>query len=287
MKRVSRIRIKEDIDRRYLGAICIVDSVTNGIVRRSLDIEAKGLCFVINRSYLHVIVSAENLENHLRSFVAPPDHPEIRSNIFQLTISDPLRHYLPRIKYIELPRNPNPKVQDALFEPIRIPMFSAVSRGSRPNWSIIRVSVYNVGKEDSEVPIKGALIRIVREDDEKLIAAGLADPRGEAMIIIPGIPLHSVVTEDERPVDEDEPDHEDRPTSGDVVEKETSVKLFVVVDKKLPWPVDPELLEEKSHEWLCKVKYNRSNELKNNIKLKLKTGQTQKITLFVKVPDGT
>jgi hypothetical protein len=286
MKRVIRIRVKEDIDRRYLGALCVVDSVTKGIVRRSLDIRAKGLRLVINRSYLHIIVSAEGLENHLHSFVAPPGQPEIRSKIFQLTISDPLRHYLPRIKRIELPRNPDPKVDDGLFEPIRIPMFSAASGSSRSNWSIIRASVYDAGQEDPEIPIRGALLRIVREEDEKLLAVGLADPRGEAMIIVPGIPIHSFITEDERPGDEDETDNDGRPASGDVVEKETSVKLYIVVDKKLPWPVDPELLEENSQEWLCKVKDNRSNELVDYVKLKLKTGQTRKITLFVKVPHG-
>lgn len=287
MRQIKQLRVKEDIDRRYLGALYFVDSVTKGIVRRSLNIEAKGLRFVINQSYLHVIVSADGFEKHFRSFAAPPNQPEIKSKVFQLTISDPLRQYLPRIKRIELPRNPDPEDDDGLFEPVQVPMFSAPSGSLRPNWSIIRVSVFDAGQEDKEVPIKGALLRIVREDGETLIAAGLTDPRGEAIIVVAGIPIHNFVTDDEQPGDDDELDHDGWLASGNVVEKETSVKLHVVVDKKLPWPLDPEVLEENSQNWLCKVKDSKENELEDYVNLKLKTGQTQKIKLFVKVPDGT
>lgn len=283
---MRRIRLKEQIDRRYLGALCFVDSVTKNIVRRSLNIEAKGLRFVMNRSCLHLIVWADGLKNHLDSFVTPPNLPDVKSQVFQVTIFDPLRQYLPRIKRIELPRNPDPEDDDSLFEPVQVQMFSAPSGSLRPNWSIIRVSVFDAGQEDAKIPIKGALLRIVREDGGKHIASGMTDHRGEAMIIVPGIPIHNFVTDDEQPGD-DEPDHDGWLASGNVVEKETSVKLHVVVDKKLPWPLDPEVLEENSQNWLCMVKDSKENELEDYVKLKLKTGQTQKIKLFVKVPGGT
>ena len=120
------------------------------------------------------------------------------------------------------------------------------------------------------------------------MAGGLTDPRGEATVIVPGIPISNFVTEEEQP-DDDIMDHDDWLASGDVVKKETPVKLTVVVEEKMtdtefPWPVDPDLLEEKHNLWRRKIKTEEAGELKDDVELKLKTGQTKKITLLVKVP---
>ena len=71
--------------------------------------------------------------------------------------------------------------------------------------------------------------------------------------------------------------------SGDVVEKETPVKLNLVlpeiVDEKFAWPVNPEELEKKFGNPPVKFKTKRDGALKKNKKLNLKTGETQKIKL--------
>ena len=283
---MRQIRVKETRNRRYLGAVRFVDNATSGVVRRQLHIDAEGLRFILNQSQLHVIFSAEGLENHLSSFFAPPDQPAVESQSYNLTIFDPLREYLPRIKTIKLPRNADPTIDDSLFEPINVSMFASASCRLRSNWSIIRASVFDVEDLDHEVPIPGALLRIKRDEDNKLVGSGLTDQRGEALVIIPGIPITNFVSVEEQPED-GVLDHEDWLASGDVVEKETPVKLSVVVDKELPWPVDPELLEEKSNAWRRKIKIKKNGALKNNVNLKLKTGQTQTIKLFVKVSNGS
>lgn len=280
---MKRIRIKETIDQRYLGAVRFVDNTTRGIVRRPLHIEAQGLRFVISQSHLHVIASAKGLENHLSSFDNPPDQPGVESLEFHLTISDPLQEYLPRTKAIKLPRNPDPESDNSLFQPIKISMFSSATGRLSSNWSIIRASVIDAEKADPEVPIPGALLRIIREDENKLIGSGVTDKRGEVLIVVPGIPTTNFVTEEGQPDDE-------WLASGDVVEKKTPVNLNVVlpeeIDKKFVWPVNPEKLEEKYDDPPIKFKTQKNGALKTNEKLKLKTGETQKIKLFVKVPDG-
>jgi len=284
---MKRTRVQENIDRRYLGAIRFVDSATGNTIRRSMDIQADGLRFIINPSFLHVIDSAKGLGKHYRSFAVPPDEPDLESLSCRLIISDPLQNYLPRIKRIALPRNPDPAVAHSLFKPIPVRMFSAPSGKVSPNWSIIRASVLHseaVGGVD-DMPVRGALLRIVREEDNVLLANGLTDKRGEALVIVPGIPIHSFVTA-ELPGGDEELDDADWLASGEVMEKETSVRLTVIVDSTLGWPVDPELLEENNTLWLCKVQDKKDNALEDDVKLKLKTGQTQTIKLFAEVPAG-
>jgi hypothetical protein len=279
----EKIRVKEEIDRRYLGALLFIDQVTKGVVRRSLDIEANGLGFVANLSSLHVILSAAGLESHTVSFLSPPDEPEVKSMVFNLTISDPLHKFLPRTKRIDLPRNPDPKEEYNLFTPIEVVMFPAATASLSPNWSVIRASVF---KDASEQPLRGSLLRLTREEDGGLIASGLTDQRGEALIIAAGIPVHNFAKAAEQPDDGDS-DHDDWVAAGAVVEKETAVRLEVVVEWTLPWPVDPEELEENRDKWHRKVRENKEADWANYINLKLKTGQNQTKKLFVRVPEGT
>jgi hypothetical protein len=284
---MRQIRAKEAVERRFLGALRFLDGTTGGTIQRSLDIRAKGLRFIVNRSYLHVIVSAEGLEEHADSFAMPPDLPLIGTKAFDVFVSDPSQKYLPRIKRIELPRNPDRKSSNSLFEPIQVPMFSAACADLSPNWSVLRLSVFELGPDEPDRPLPGALVRIVRSDDGRLLAKGLTDHRGESLVAVPAIPLHSFVTDTDKPDDGDEPDHTDWLATGDVVEQQTSVRLEVVVDGSRPWPVDPEALEEKSDEWHCKIAVSKDADLQDFMGLKLKTGKTETVTLFVKVPEGT
>jgi len=252
---MNGIRVKEEIDRRYLGAVLFVDHATKGVVRRSFDIEAKGLHFFTNPSALHVISSAAGLESHIHSFTAPPDQPGIGSTFFDLTVSDPLQKYLPRIKRIALPRNPDPQADDSLFAVVEVAMFPGAAASVRPNWSIVRAAV---SLADPERPLPGSLLRLVREEDGKLIASGLTDRRGEALIIAAGLPVHNFVTGAELP--DNELDHDDWVAAGAVVEKDTAVRLEVVVDHALPWPVDPEVLEENRGQWRRQVRERKGSE---------------------------
>lgn len=284
------VRIKETVDRRYFGAVRFVNNATGSVVRRPMNINAPGLRFIINLSQLHVITHAEGLENHLYAFKQAPDQPPAHSKEFHMTITDPLKAYLPRKKTIELPRNPLSDDDDNVFEAIDISLYSASASRLSSNWSIIRASVYDVKDMDQEIPVRGALLRIIKEDGNKLIASGLSDQRGEALIIVPGIPITNFVTAEEPHPDGgdviDIPDNEEWLASGEVLEKETPVKLQVVVKEETPWPIDPEELEKKHNSWRRKLKKEQNGQLKNHVKLKLKTGQTQAIKLFVKVPNG-
>ena len=36
-------------------------------------------------------------------------------------------------------------------------------------------------------PVRGALLRVVRDTDDALLASGISDPRGEALVLVPGL----------------------------------------------------------------------------------------------------
>jgi hypothetical protein len=315
---MRRLRIKDLVDRRYLGAIRFVDQATQKVVRRPMNIKAPGLKFFTNLSQFQIISYARGLEMHLNEFKEPPDQPDAESLEFPLIIQDPLQKYLPRVFTLKLPRKSKPEEERNDFEPIDIPLCPAANSRLSPNWSIIRASVYDLEDMEKEIGVGGALLLIIDENDQ-LIGSGLSDKRGEALLIIPGIPITNFAREegptpddDELPADEEElpngegeiqPGDGELPSdsalvdelaeselfaSGPVVDKETPAKLEIVVAPKNPWPVDLEKLEKMNADskWQRNFKENPDDELNNQKKLKLKTGETQAIKLFVEIKDN-
>lgn len=292
--KMKQIKIKETIDSRVLGALRLVDNATKNPVGRGLHVFADGLKFFPNRSMLYVISHARGLESHLTAFENPPDssapsEPDIGSQQFNVTIQDPLGQYLTRSVQLSLPLNPDPEENNSIFNPIEVPLFSSSIYNLNPNWSIIRTSVFDLAhiNDENPVPVQGALFRILNNTDD-VIAAGMSDQRGEAVIIAPGIPVSDFAREDDPEIedpeldDEDlEPDHLDYLASGSVVEMETPVKLTVVVSPDTPWPADPEKMEENIEDWQKHFRRETDAEPVNELDLKLKTGKTQSIRLFI------
>ena len=283
------IKTKENIDRRYLGALRFLDNATNAIVRRPLKVSAEGLRFATNLSNLHVITYAKGLENHLDKFEEAPKPPETELKPFVLNITDPLGEYLPRSFELKLPRNPEWEAENNIFTPVDIPLFQAPKAKLGPNWSIIRASVFQAPDNPNSVAIRGALLRILKKDNDKLLNSGISDERGEALIILPGIPITDFSRDEEAEEVEGElgngddiegDEHNEWLATGDVVQMETPVKLEVIVEKGTPWPVDPENLEENKTVWRREIKKPQAP-----IELKLKPGQTQSIKLFVQMPN--
>ncbi|NDY71143.1 hypothetical protein [Desulfobacter hydrogenophilus] len=286
---MRRIKVKETIDRRALGALRLVDNATKTPVGRAMTVFADGLKFFPNRSHLYVISHARGLESHLTAFESPPDasnpnEPDIGSQKFNVTIRDPLGKYLTRSLQLSLPLNPDREEDDHIFKPIQVPLFSSPTCDLNPNWSIIRASVFDLADINIEnpTPVQGALLRISNASDE-IIAGGMSDKRGEAVIIVPGIPVSDFAREEDPELDDEDlgSDNEDDLASGSVVEMETPVKLTVVVATNAPWPVDPEKLKQNIEDLQKHFRSEMDAELINELDLKLKTGKTQSIRLFI------
>ena len=279
---MRQIKVNENVDRRCLGALRMIDRVTGNELNRPVRVTAPGLRFFLNRSFLQVISQAKGLEAHLGVFETPPDEPDALTREFTLSIEDPSGEYLPRSASIDLPLVAAPGEENSLFTPIDINLFVAPAAHASPNWSIIRASIYNLDDMEAEDPVAGALLRVL-DANGQLLMSGVSDQRGEAAVIIPGIPIttFSTGTEPDGDPETDPNDDEDWLAAGSVIETETPVTLEIVVSPATPWPVDPSEMEARRNEWRRQFRDNDSDQLRDGIALELKTGETQSVKLFV------
>ena len=279
---MQQIKVNENVDRRYLGALRMIDRVTGNELNRPVRVTAPGLRFFLNRSFLQVISQAKGLEAHLEVFETPPDEPDALTREFTLSIEDPSGEYLPRSASIDLPLVAAPGEENSLFTPIDIKLFVAPAAHASPNWSIIRASIYDLADMEAEDPVAGALLRVL-DANGQLLMSGLSDQRGEAAVIIPGIPIttFSTGTEPDGDPETDPNDAEDWLAAGSVIETETPVTLEIVVSPATPWPVDPSVMEARRNEWRRQFRDNDSDQVRDGLALELKTGETQSVKLFV------
>jgi hypothetical protein len=181
--------IAESSDRRVLAAVLFVDGVTGAVIDTPLVIEGSGLGWLRNRRAFWVLTAAPGLEAHVTSFAGPPATPPVGSVRHTVTMRDPAGRYLPRLTTLALPRNPDPAdadQSDSLFQPIVVPLYPAVTARLATGWAVLRLTVTG-GAPGSR--LRGALLRVRRAADGPVLARGLSDDRGEALVPVPGIPV--------------------------------------------------------------------------------------------------
>ncbi len=267
------MKVPDLIDRRVLGALRIVDHPTAALIRRPLRVTADNVKFIRNLSAYYVVSAAPGLVAHITEFEAPPSEPEAGSVSITVRIEDRHQTYLPRLTTIELPRDPDPASSDqadSLFQPVDVVMYRTPNAYTNVNWSVIRGSVFHLDDQDNRIPLRGALLRVVRTDDDTVLARGLSDQRGEILITVAGIPITNFSNGEE---------DDDSAPSGPVITSETPVRLEVIVDSELPWPVNPDVLEA-----------NIATMLRNGDQptlLSLKTGQTETVAIEIDLSDGS
>jgi len=173
----------ELLDRRVLGGIRFVDGVTGLPIQRMLAVSAPNVRWIRNRSGDYVVAGAPGLEAHVAAFAAAPGAPPPGTLNMTLTVSDPLGEYLPRRATMELPRDPDPTHGDqpgSLFRPVAVALYPAPIARTAPGWAVLRVSA--PGRP-------GALLKVVEDDTDHVLARGQTDARGEALVAVPGIPV--------------------------------------------------------------------------------------------------
>jgi len=316
----------ELVDRRYLGALRFVDSTTRNEIKWPLKIKTPErepeVTLFRNQSQLWVIASAEGLETHLDKFISPPlpppdgDGPDYFSKTYKLDIADPSGKFLPRIANINLPRRLYFHESENIFTPIDVEMYPTPMITAAPNWSVIRVSIQDVKileetdsmeevngiQQPKRMPVSGAWLRVFKAGETEPTQRVVSDDRGEAIILLPGLPVtdfsssEEESSEEEEPSEEDPEEHNEWLATGPVVELTTTITISVVVDPELPWPVDPEELEDHAADvqWQPEVKWRDGKTVQANpsavpqptpVELKLKPGEQQTLELYVTLPN--
>jgi hypothetical protein len=179
----------ELLDRRVLGAVRFQDAATNTRIVEGLVVESPQADLRKNRSGLWVLWNVAGLEAHTLAFDSPPAAPPLSSVSVELTVSDASGRYVARKAAIRLPRDPDITHADqagSLFQPIDITLYPAPNAPVSAGWAVIRAHVRN---NATNAPLRGAVLRVVRVSDGQIVARGMSDERGEALVVVPGIPI--------------------------------------------------------------------------------------------------
>jgi len=169
--------MSDRLDSRVLAALRIVDAETGETVARPLSVKADGARFVRNLSGLHVLVAARGFDDYTSAFDAPPAAAPAS---LAFVVSDPAGRYLASRYTIDLPRT-----GPALFEPITVVLYPSPAAPVGAGSAVVRASVKSTGG----ARLAGALVRV--SADGHVMARGLTDARGEALVPVPGIKVTS------------------------------------------------------------------------------------------------
>lgn len=177
-------------EHRVLGAIEVVDGTSGARVTQALQVSGGEARIVRNRSGLYVVWGWSVLADHAGVFARPPAEPGIGSQELVLTLRDPAGAYLPRSAVMALPRNPAPDPAsrahpDSLFRPLQVRMYRSTAAPLQGNWSRLDVNVAAAAGGDA---LGGALVE-VRDSGGDVLARGLTDWRGEAVVPVAGVPI--------------------------------------------------------------------------------------------------
>jgi len=181
------LRELERLEWRVLGAIRIIDATTGVPIERGLQVRAPDASLVRNRSGLYVIHHLKQLASHESEFLAAPAAPAPGTQTLSLEIVDPLGEYLAIAAQVALPRVSDPTQADApesLFRPAVIALYPSSSARPGANWAVLRVSVTETASGDA---LGGARLRV--RTNGTVMARGLTDWRGEALVPVVGVPV--------------------------------------------------------------------------------------------------
>lgn len=249
----------ERIEQRVLGALRLTDRVMQRSLTRPLHLNSSKARLVRNSRGYYVVTDATGLKHHTTSFQTPPASPALASLEYSFKITDPLGHYLPRQLELRLPRDPDPAHADSvdsLFRPVDVTMYPASTAPLQHNWSTLRVSV---ARAPNHSPVSGALLRVIDLADDRVLGSGISDERGEALVIVPGVPITKFADE------ENEGDGDGAPP---VVVNTLPVRLELSLGVTTPWPVNPDLLEQ-----------NHDANRRMSVDLALSTGRMERVVI--------
>ncbi len=219
---MTTVAMARTIQWRILAALQLEERPTSLPLRRHLEVTLGGRPLARNRSGLYIIDRAAGLEAHTTAFENPPPQPEPLSVTAEISIRDPLDHYLPRRLTVALPRDPDGDGAASLFRPLSAWIYPAPAAPTAPNWSLVRASLSRGGE-----PAAGAFLRLVDGEGSEL-ASGYADRRGEALVAVPGVPITRFTDEE---------------GDGDILTDTLAATLEASWHPGQTWPPDPDRLE--------------------------------------------
>ncbi|PZO48430.1 MAG: hypothetical protein DCF15_17925 [Phormidesmis priestleyi] len=267
------LMMTEQSDRRILAAIRCVDSITRRPISAPLQLSASGSRFIRNRSGDYILLTAPGFESYSHTFrletlaAAPPP------TTLDITLSDPSGYYLPRKFSLALPRPADPTADDALFKTLTVPLYPSPLASKNPGWAILRTSIVNATRQ----PLPWTLIEItpeVAQPGQSATILAQADWRGEALVIVPGIPVSTWATATDADADADAP----------VTTQNINIQLNLLFDASqiTPLPADTDFSNNPNRDYVPNpdtLLANRAALLTSSHTLAVAAGSDRALTL--------
>jgi hypothetical protein len=179
----------EFLDRRVLAVLRFIDC-TGFQVRTPVAVSADGATFVCKQPGEAVIMTAPGLASHSGAFKKPPSAPALETVTLQLEVKPAAVDLAARRFMIKLPRTAalaQAGSANSLFRPVDVELLPTPC--AVPTGLVAALSV-TVRRADDNRRIEGALVRL-RPEGGRPKARAVADAAGDALLLIPGVPLSS------------------------------------------------------------------------------------------------
>ena len=200
------------LDRRVLALLTFTD-VLGASVLSPVSVAAGGVRLFAKRPGALVIAEAPGFEVYSAAFDPIPAAPAVGSVTLQLDIRPADPALAARRVRVALPRDPDPARSDqpdSLFQPIEVALLPTPLAELAGLTAALSVTVR---RADDNRRIEGALVRL-RPEGGRPEARAMTDAAGDALLLVPGVPLAS-------------------PGAGAVVRHDITADLDAVVDPLL------------------------------------------------------
>jgi hypothetical protein len=178
--------ILESIESRALAAIRFIDAETRAPCAEHVVISGEGLRIVRSLSGLHVVMDAPGFSDYAAHFDLPSTPPAPQT--FTLVARTPSRRYLPRSFTLQLPRDTSAQTEplppDSVFLPVDVTLYPSQLMSPSARSAVVRIRVEDMNGQ----ALPDALVALSLADPE-LERWGLSNEKGEALILVPGIPI--------------------------------------------------------------------------------------------------
>jgi hypothetical protein len=188
----------ENVDHRVLGGLQCVDAITRQSIVSPLKVSSSQLLLRPNLSGVYAVWDGPNLRSYT-TFIPPIPWPN--PSPFEVSIEDPSFFYLPRRGTIQVPQPlpvtpPAPTLpltasggQAITYGPQLINLYRGPSASVAPNWAVVHASVIN--NAIPPVRLLWAVLQVLQSGagGTTVLATGMADPNGEALLAVPGLGL--------------------------------------------------------------------------------------------------
>lgn len=178
------------LERRILGAFCMVSAVTATSINGDFAVDAGALDVWRNRSGVYVVRDAPGM--HAFTLQSEPDATSIPTQEeFELTVHDSSQRYLPRRFKLTLPRKIAPASEkDSVMNAVEVALYPSAAAPVALTWALLRISVVRAS-DPARTALPWSLVQVKQKSDGTLLKTGIADARGEALVAVVGLPARA------------------------------------------------------------------------------------------------